>query len=121
MSLEYSASGETPDTERVIGVLDDADCRAIIAILEEPKTASEIADEAELPLSTAYRKLDRLTDAELVSETAGVRRGRHQTARYVATFDRIAITLDDDREFRVDVEHSRAHSLGLWSTLTQVF
>ena len=66
MPLEFSSSGDTPDLERIIGVLDDADCREIISLLEAPKTVPEIADEAELPLSTTYRKLDRLTEAGIV-------------------------------------------------------
>ena len=121
MSLEFSSSGDTPALEHVISVLDDADCREIIAILEEPKTVPDIADEADLPLSTTYRKLDRLTEAGLVNETVGVRQGRHHKSRYVADFDRIAIDIDDDCELRVDVGRSTDRSLGLWSNTTTEF
>ncbi|MDQ2052086.1 helix-turn-helix domain-containing protein [Natronolimnohabitans sp. A-GB9] len=121
MSLEFSSSGDTPDFEHVIGALDDADCREIIAVLEEPKTVPDIAEAADLPLSTTYRKLDRLTEAGLVSETVGVRQGRHHKSRYVTTFDRIGIDLDDGRELRVDVDYSQARSLGIWSELSREF
>ncbi|UHQ95439.1 helix-turn-helix domain-containing protein [Haloterrigena alkaliphila] len=121
MPLEFSSSGETPDLERVIAVLDDADCREIIAILEAPKTVLEIAEETDLPLSTTYRKLDRLTEAGLASETVGVRRGSHHTSRYVADFDRIGISLDDEREFRVDIDSSNDQSLNIWSNASREF
>ncbi|ELY49470.1 winged helix-turn-helix domain-containing protein [Natronorubrum sulfidifaciens] len=119
MPLEFSSSGETPDLERVVSVLDDADCRAIISVLEEPKTVPDIADETELPLSTTYRKLDRLTEADLVDEAVGVRQGRHHKSRYVANFDRISISFDDDRKLCVDVARSNNPALGIWSTATR--
>ncbi|ELY44805.1 MULTISPECIES: winged helix-turn-helix domain-containing protein [Natronorubrum] len=121
MPLEFSSSGDTPDLERVISVLDDADCRKIISVLEEPKTVHKIADEADLPLSTAYRKLDRLTEAELVNETVGVRQGRHHKSRYVSTFDQISISFDDKQELCVDIGRSDDQSLEIWSNATRKF
>ncbi|MXV60881.1 helix-turn-helix domain-containing protein [Natronorubrum sp. JWXQ-INN-674] len=121
MPLEFSSSGDSPGLERVIGALDDADCREIVSLLEAPKTVPEIAEEAELPLSTTYRKLDLLTEADLVNETVGVRQGRHHKSRYVADFDCIGITLDDDREFQVAIDRSTDQSLGIWSDATQEF
>ena len=121
MSLEFSSSGDSPDLEGVIDALDDAGCREIIAILEAPKTVPEIADEADLPLSTTYRKLDRLTEAGLVRETVGVREGRHHKSRYVANFDSIGISLDDERELRVDIDSSNDQSLGFWSNVSREF
>lgn len=120
MSLDFS-SGDIPDLEHVINVLDDPDCREIIAILEEPKTVPTIADEADLPLSTTYRKLDRLTEAGLANETVGVRQGSHHKSRYVADFDRIGISLDGNQEFCVDIDRSNDQSLGIWSNATQEF
>ena len=121
MSLELSSSGESPDIGGVIAALDDADCREIIEILEAPKTVPEIAEAADLPLSTTYRKLDRLTEAGLASETVGVRQGRHHKSRYVANFDRIGISLDEEREFRVDIDCSNDQSLGIWSNANREF
>ncbi|WP_049923682.1 winged helix-turn-helix domain-containing protein [Halopiger djelfimassiliensis] len=119
MSLECSSSGEppAPDLAKIVGVLDDTGCREIVSILEEPMTVDEIADEADLPLSTTYRKLDCLTDASLVTETSGVRRGSHRKSRYIADFDRIAISLDETQEFRVDVDRAANRSLDLWAAI----
>jgi len=114
MALEVSTPGGTPELERVVAVLDDAGCREIIAVLETPKTVTEIAAAADLPLSTTYRKLDQLTEAGLVTETAGVRKGRHQKSRYVLDFDRITIGLDDEGAFRIAVDRTSDRSLGLW-------
>jgi len=115
MALEGSTPGGTPDLERVVAALDDAGCREIIAVLETPKTVTETAAAAGLPLSTTYRKLDRLTEAGLASETIGVRRGRHYMSRYVVAFDRVTIGLDDEGAFRIDLDRSNEQSLGSWS------
>lgn len=119
MSLEFSSSDDTPAFECVIGALDDGACREIIAALEEPMTVHEIAETTDRPLSTTYRKLDRLTEAGLVEETTGVRQGRHRKSRYVANLDRISIDLDDDNELRVEID--RAPNLGLWADIQQEF
>ncbi|TYL36693.1 transcriptional regulator [Natronococcus pandeyae] len=115
MPLEFSSSDDAPAREHVLGVLTDDACREIIAVLEEPLTVPEVADEIERPLSTTYRKLDRLTDSGLVKKT-GARPGREQKSRYVTDFDRIAIDLDDARNLCVDVDRSNDDSLALWKT-----
>jgi predicted transcriptional regulator len=115
MSLEFSPSDDAPPSEHLFGVLTDDACREIIAALERPLTVPEIAEETDRPLSTTYRKLDRLTESGLIKETAGIRTGRHHKARYVADFDRISVGLDDRRDLRVTVERSNEFSLDLWS------
>ncbi|PCR90424.1 winged helix-turn-helix domain-containing protein [Natrinema ejinorense] len=119
MSLEISASDDAPAFECVVAALDDSGCREIIAVLEEPMTVEAIAETTGQPLSTTYRKLDCLTEAGVVEETVGVRRGRHRKSRYVANLDRISITLDDDNELCVDIDHTTEH--GLWSDLKREF
>jgi predicted transcriptional regulator len=114
MSLEFSPSDDAPAHEYVFGVLTDDACREIIAALEEPLTVPEIAEETGHPLSTTYRKLDRLTESGLVRETTGLRPGRNQKSRYVSDFDRVAIGLDDDQSLEVDVERSNEVSLEFW-------
>ncbi|MFC4541819.1 helix-turn-helix domain-containing protein [Halosolutus amylolyticus] len=120
MPLEFSSADEAPPFRDVITVLDDEDCRTIISVLDEPMTVPEIAEAADLPLSTTYRKLDRLTEAQLASETTGVRHGRHHKSRYIVDFDRISVDLDDELEFRVDIDRSNP-ALGLWSDVKQEF
>ncbi|NGM71019.1 winged helix-turn-helix transcriptional regulator [Natronolimnobius sp. AArcel1] len=117
MPLEWSRiadDGEDtgPSLETVVAVLEDDDCRQIIAVLEEPLTAEAIADAAGIALSSTYKKLDRLVDAGLVEKTTGARQGRKQTAHYITAVDRIAIGLEDDRSFRIDIDQSA--SLPFW-------
>ncbi|AGB38956.1 transcriptional regulator [Natronococcus occultus] len=115
MPLEFSSSDDAPSCEHVFSALTDDACREIIAALEEPLTVEETAEEIERPLSTTYRKLDRLTEAGLVRETSGVGRSCHRKSRYVADFERVAIALDDDRSIRVEVDGSSDPLVGLWT------
>lgn len=123
MSLDVPSFDRSPDPERVITVLDDDACREIVSALEEPMTVREVADEADVPLSTTYRKLERLTDTSLVSETMEIRSGGHHRARYVTNFDRVAVELDDDRDFRVEIERPLSDPerqlVGIWSEVRE--
>lgn len=114
MPLEFSPSEEAPDLTRIVSVLDDEACRRIISVLEEPMTVPEIADVTDLPTSTTYRKVDLLTEASLVNETAALRRGRHHKSRYVVDFDEISIGLDDDHGLRVEVDRTDRPFAGIW-------
>jgi len=61
------ADEDQPELQDVLDALDDPDCRTIVSVLEESMTASEIAEESDIPLSTTYRKIERLTEAALPS------------------------------------------------------
>ncbi|WP_418284069.1 helix-turn-helix domain-containing protein [Halorubrum sp. DTA46] len=51
--------------------LADPDCRAILGAADTPMTTGELADVCDLALSTAYRKVERLSETPLLAE--GVR------------------------------------------------
>lgn len=98
-----ATDGPDPDLEDVVGALDDPDCRTIISHLEEPMTASEISDASDVPLSTTYRKLDRLSDASLLAEGTEIRGdGRHATL-YEVDFEEVSIALTEDQEFEFGI------------------
>lgn len=96
-------SEANPDLQAVLDALEDEDCRRIIRRLDEPMTASEISDACEIPSSTTYRKLDRLTDASLLTEGTEIREDGHHTTIYVVDFETVEIVLEDDRTLSVAV------------------
>jgi len=97
------ADDEGPDLQTVLDALDDPDCREIVGVLSEPMTAEEISEAADIPLSTTYRKLDRLTEASLLEEGVELRADGQHASRYVVAFDEVNIGLSADGEFGVDV------------------
>ncbi|MFC6872306.1 MULTISPECIES: helix-turn-helix domain-containing protein [Halobellus] len=104
MASEPSAK-EPSDLRSVLDALDDEDARAIIRELEEPRTASEISERCDIPLSTTYRKLDLLTDAELLEEGTEIRSDGHHTTTYAVAFEEVRIALTETR--KLDVRISR--------------
>lgn len=99
-----SSAGEPPAVDDVLGTLHDADCRTIIRHLEEPMSAGEISETCDIPSSTTYRKLDRLTEADLLEESTAVRSDGHHTTLYDIDFERVVLELERDRSLAVEIE-----------------
>ena len=97
------ADDDTPDLQAVLDALDDPDCRAIVRALEEPMTADEIAEAADVPLSTTYRKLDLLTEASLLREGMEIRPDGQHASQYEVDFEEVVVQLSEDREFEVGI------------------
>jgi DNA-binding transcriptional ArsR family regulator len=97
------AEDDIPELQDILDALDDPDCRAIVRVLDEPMTADEIADAADIPLSTTYRKLDLLTEASLLEEGTEIRPDGQHASQYTVAFDEVIIGLAESREFEVDI------------------
>ena len=97
------AEDDVPELQDILDALDDPDCRSIIQILDEPMTADQIAEAADVPLSTTYRKLDLLTEASLLEEGTEIRPDGQHASRYTVSFDEVIIGLAENREFDVDI------------------
>ncbi|MFB6124240.1 MAG: helix-turn-helix domain-containing protein [Haloferacaceae archaeon] len=92
------------DIGRTLDVIADGDCRAILDTTGcEPMTAAEISDQCGIPLSTTYRKLDRLTDENLLEERTRVRRVGKHARQYERVVDELHIHLTGDGDVEVDV------------------
>lgn len=92
-----------PELRDILDALDDEDCRSMIRALDSPMTASELSETCDVPLSTAYRKLNLLTEASLLEEQTEVRRDGHHTKRYRIAFEEVNIALDENRDLAVAV------------------
>ena len=97
------ADDEAPDLQDVLDALDDPDCRAIVTALDEPMTASEISDASDIPLSTTYRKIDRLEEAQLLFEGTEIRSDGQHASIYEVDFEEVVIALTEDREFNTEI------------------
>lgn len=97
-------SNPDPAPEAVLDALADDAAQAIISELEEPMTASELSDVCDIPLSTTYRKLELLTDAQLLTESTEIRRDGQHTTRYSLAFDAIHVGLTEAQNLTVEIE-----------------
>lgn len=99
----------TDDTlKALLLAADDSDCRTILsAIEEEAKPVKEVSEECDVPLSTAYRKINRLHEAGLVEEKVRLSGEGNHTNVYEENFEGALITLDGDGEFDVELVEGR--------------
>lgn len=96
------AEDDDPDVATVLEALHDDDCRTILSQLEEPKTARALLERCEIPRSTLYRKLDRLSEATLVREGTEIREDGSHASRYGVDFEEIIVT--HNGSIRIEIE-----------------
>lgn len=82
------------DVEEVFAVLDDRDCRDFLEALDEPLTASDLSRRYDVPSSTTYRKLDRLSTVGLVDSTTDICGSNNHQARYHRTVKSVTFDFD---------------------------
>jgi DNA-binding transcriptional ArsR family regulator len=110
---------DTPALQSVLDALDDPACRELVKHLDGTATVSELSEAAEIPLSTTYRKLDRLEEASLLTTETEIRRDGHHTTHYRVDFERVVVALNEHRAFEVSVERppqgAEERLAALWS------
>lgn len=93
-----------PTAADIGAVLADEDCRSLLAEMDRPRTVANLAERADVPLSTAYRKIERMDEAALLDEVVQIREDGRHTSQYGIDFERIVISIDADRSLAVNVE-----------------
>lgn len=88
----------------VLSALADEDCWEILtATADEPRTVSELCAECDIPMATAYRKVNQLVEMSLLDERIRVKpRGRNsreyrlwaETVHITVPIDSSAVSLD---------------------------
>ncbi|MXR51406.1 helix-turn-helix domain-containing protein [Halovenus sp. WSH3] len=79
---EQTIDDET-EISTLMGALEDSDCRAILeAASDRALSASELCEICDLPSSTAYRKVDQLTEAGLLEESVRLCTNGSHTSEY---------------------------------------
>ncbi|WP_254763176.1 winged helix-turn-helix domain-containing protein [Natrinema marinum] len=84
------------DPQAVLAALDDDACRCILeATSEESLTATEVSEQCDIPMSTAYRKVEMLTEADLVEETVRINTSGKHATEYRKNFDDVLVSVAD--------------------------
>lgn len=87
---------EKAEFQDVLDALDDPDAREILREVDEEMSVKEVSDTCDLALSTTYRKLQLLDDANFVDKNIRVRQDGKHTNVYKRDFDSVTIKLNDD-------------------------
>ena len=87
---------EEPSVEALLSALDDEYARRILTATDQrPMSAKQLSEACDASLPTIYRRIDRLSELNLLTERPEFRdEGRHYSV-YEATLDRVVIDLDD--------------------------
>jgi len=96
-------SDDDVDEQAVFEALADPDCRDILEALDEPLTAQEVATACDLPQTSTYRKLQRLSEAGLVEERTRVRTDGHHATTYVPDCAGVFVALGGEASFETDI------------------
>ena len=100
------SDGEMADVDlaTVVALLDDEHTRSILAATSDrPLSANELSEHCGVSTSSIYRRLDRLTDADLVAERTRPRSDGHHETVYVSRLHRFELTVTDG-ELRWDID-----------------
>jgi len=93
---DRSITGED-EVSAVFDILRDTDARAILRTIDsEPLSATEISQRCELPLSTAYRKVNQLSRAGLIDEEVTIDPDGKHPSRYARSLDALQVSITDD-------------------------
>ncbi len=89
--------------EDVLDTIGDQHARHVLAaISHDPKSAKELAEECDMSLPTVYRRIEMLTEYDLVTERTLVADDGNHYKVYESNFESTVITLEDD-EYRVRI------------------
>ena len=92
-----------PEIAVVLDALADGDCRDLLEVMARPMSAAELSEASDVPLSTTYRKLDRLEEATLIDERIEIRDDGRHTSQYEPNFDSIELVRNEEHELDLEI------------------
>jgi len=102
------------EIQDILAALNDSDCRAILeATNDRALSATELSETCGLPLSTAYRKVDLLTEAGMLREGTRIRRSGSHASEYSRSVEDVVVTVDADDGLSLQISGSTKLSTNL--------
>lgn len=103
-SFDTTSKPDETTRDDILSALGDCSSRAILReTADRALTAAELSETLDLPLSTVYRKVERLVDVSLVDETNRLSSDGRHPCQYRCAVDEILVAVSDadDRAFDV--------------------
>jgi predicted transcriptional regulator len=106
--------------EDILDTIGDEHARGVLAAVStEPRSAKELNESLDLSLPTVYRRLELLSEHDLVTAENRVAEDGNHYEVYIANFDSTVISLEDD-EYDVRIfrrENAPDRFAQLWDDL----
>lgn len=100
--------GEEVSIDHYFDILEDQASRAIIeATSERSLSAKEISDACNLPASTTYRKLERMSEAGLLKESIRIKQSGKHTCEYAAVVQDLTVSIGGNGGIELQVQCSQ--------------
>ncbi|TKX73152.1 MULTISPECIES: helix-turn-helix domain-containing protein [Halorubrum] len=108
-----SDAGSTVDgsrfARRLLDALSEETNRTILSLLDEPASVAEVVERCDIPMSTVYRRLDTLSELDLVTEHVAIDAERGKYRRYERNVRRVSISVGDEGRLRARVERAKGN------------
>jgi len=89
--------------EEILDTIGDEHARRVLAaISREPQSAKDLSEECDLSLPTVYRRIEMLTQYDLVTDQTLVADDGNHYKVYESNFESTVISLEDD-EYKVRI------------------
>lgn len=90
--------------EMLLSAISDDRFRHILAaIAQEPLTVGEIAEKCDLPQSTVYRRVQSLSEDDLIEETLRVKGGGCHSKEYGLCCESLSATMEVDGSIEIGI------------------
>lgn len=93
---EIGLRRETVEDFAILEAVGNAVNRKILRCADPPMTVKEISNECDIPLSTAYRRVEELTEVGILREQLRVMGNGLNPAEYQRTVDEFNVRFDDE-------------------------
>ncbi|MFB6097478.1 MAG: ArsR family transcriptional regulator [Haloferacaceae archaeon] len=105
--LSAVETDDPPELDGVLAALHDEDCRQLLeATAGESLTASELVERCTIPSSTLYRKLEFLTDIDVLEASVRVDASGDHAREYTLTVEEITLRFSDREGLTVEAVRS---------------
>lgn len=93
------------EIDDVLEALEDDDCRTILAATtDNALSVTEISEQFDIALSTAYRKVDALVEAGLLEETLRLRHSGNHVNTYACSVDDVTMSIDAETGVTLSID-----------------
>lgn len=97
-----SAALDDRGRDELLKTLSDPKSRAVLRVTSaEALTAAELSERLDLPLSTVYRKVDRLLDASLIEGSRRIAADGKHPRQYRCIVERVHVELPGESDMTV--------------------
>jgi len=122
MTMPDNSPSDT-ELQTVLETLADCECRKILETLERPASAQAVAEHCDLPQTSTYRKLNKLSEAGLIREGTELRTDGNHVTTYERSVTGVMVMLDADNgvelELATTTQRADERLAQFWSRISE--